>query len=65
MRVVVLAAGAAALPAAPPKPHIFVAITPDPAVTCPNSDALMKKGLNLTRHYTYNYCSPSRSSFQG
>ena len=36
---------------------------PEEAVT-PMMDRLVKEGILLNRHYTYNYCSPSRSSLQ-
>merc|ERR1711907_407162 len=29
----------------------------------PNIDTLVKNGVRLARHYTYKYCSPTRSSF--
>uniref|UniRef100_A0A7S2RQN2 Sulfatase N-terminal domain-containing protein n=1 Tax=Mucochytrium quahogii TaxID=96639 RepID=A0A7S2RQN2_9STRA len=36
----------------------------DSEVNTPNIDNLVKTGIELNRHYTYNYCSPSRSSLQ-
>ena len=36
---------------------------PEEAVT-PTLDKLMKQGILLNRHYTYNYCSPTRSALQ-
>eukprot|EP00658_Telonema_sp_P-2_P047968 TRINITY_DN3650_c0_g2_i2.p1 TRINITY_DN3650_c0_g2~~TRINITY_DN3650_c0_g2_i2.p1 ORF type:complete len:447 (+),score=97.73 TRINITY_DN3650_c0_g2_i2:191-1531(+) len=36
---------------------------PEEAVT-PNMDKLVRHGIRLNRHYTYNYCSPSRASLQ-
>ena len=76
--VAALAAAVATSPAAP-KPHIVVLLTDNmgwanvgfhrpPAVAAreihtPNVDALAADGLILDRHYTYKFCSPSRSSF--
>ena len=37
---------------------------PTREVQTPNLDALVKDGVELTRHYAYKFCSPSRSSFQ-
>ena len=37
--------------------------TPSEAQT-PNIDELVSSGIRLNRHYTYNYCSPSRASLQ-
>ncbi|CAK9013922.1 Arylsulfatase B (ASB) (N-acetylgalactosamine-4-sulfatase) (G4S), partial [Durusdinium trenchii] len=39
------------------------ATTKEEMVT-PTIDALVEQGLLLNRHYTYNYCSPTRSSLQ-
>jgi len=36
----------------------------DPEVVTPSIDALVKDGIELDRHYTYHYCSPSRSTLQ-
>lgn len=36
----------------------------DPEVSTPNVDALVREGMELDRHYTYHYCSPTRSSLQ-
>lgn len=36
----------------------------DPEVVTPNIDALAKGGVILDRHYTFNFCSPSRCSLQ-
>ena len=33
-------------------------------VVTPNIDGLKSDGIELTRHYAYRFCSPSRSSFQ-
>ena len=33
-------------------------------VATPSIDALRQSGIELTRHYAYKYCSPSRCSFQ-
>lgn len=65
--------------AAPPRPHIVVLLAdnvgwanvgfhrppqvPAREIHTPNLDALAEKGLILDRHYTYKFCSPSRSSF--
>jgi arylsulfatase I/J len=35
-----------------------------PEIRTPNIDSLMENGIDLTRHYVYRFCSPSRSSFQ-
>lgn len=35
-----------------------------PEIQTPNIDKLVKNGIDLTRHYVYRFCSPSRSSFQ-
>eukprot|EP00933_Yihiella_yeosuensis_P078551 TRINITY_DN900_c0_g1_i1.p1 TRINITY_DN900_c0_g1~~TRINITY_DN900_c0_g1_i1.p1 ORF type:complete len:564 (-),score=95.99 TRINITY_DN900_c0_g1_i1:369-2060(-) len=64
--------------AAPPtKPHVVLFLVDDwgwnnvgyhrpnnSEVVTPNIDALVKEGIELDRHYTYHYCSPSRSSLQ-
>lgn len=31
-------------------------------IVTPNIDALVARGLRLDRHYTYTFCSPTRSS---
>jgi arylsulfatase I/J len=36
---------------------------PTPEVVTPNLDGLARSGCELDRHYTYKFCSPSRSSF--
>ena len=36
--------------------------TPTREVQTPNFDSLVKNGLELNQHYSYNVCSPSRSS---
>jgi len=36
--------------------------TKEGEVRTPNIDELVKNGIELNRHYTYNYCSPSRCS---
>lgn len=36
----------------------------DREVSTPNLDNLARSGIELNRHYTYNYCSPSRASLQ-
>ena len=36
---------------------------PTPEVVTPNTDSLVKDGLELDQHYAYRFCSPSRSSF--
>lgn len=38
--------------------------TPNREVVTPRLDALMRDGVELTRHYAYKFCSPSRSAFQ-
>jgi len=63
--------------AAASKPHILLVLVDDwgwnnvgyhrpndPEVATPNVDALVKEGIELNRHYTYHYCSPSRSTLQ-
>lgn len=37
---------------------------PNPEVQTPNMDALVAEGVELTRHYVYYDCTPSRSSVQ-
>ena len=37
---------------------------PSKEVVTPNIDGLLTSGVELTRHYVYRFCSPSRSSFQ-
>ena len=34
----------------------------NPEVSTPNLDALAADGIKLDRHYTFKYCSPTRSS---
>ena len=60
------------------KPHIVAIIaddygwgnigyhraTPTREVATPTLDALVADGVELTRHYAYKFCSPSRSAFQ-
>jgi arylsulfatase B len=64
---------------AAPRPHIVVLLTdnmgwanvgfhrppslPAREIHTPNVDKLAASGLILDRHYTYKFCSPSRSSF--
>ena len=36
---------------------------PTPEVVTPNLDDLAATGVHLDRHYTYKFCSPSRSGF--
>ena len=66
--------------AASRRPHIVAVIADDygwnnigyhhakpstfPEVRTPTLDALVGDGVELTRHYAYRFCSPSRSSFQ-
>lgn len=63
--------------AAPAKPHVVMVLVDDwgwnnvgyhrpgdPEVVTPNVDGLVKEGIELDRHYTYHYCSPSRSTLQ-
>lgn len=57
----------------PMRPNIIMALVDDlgfhnvgwnnPDQISPNIDDLTKTGIVLERHYTYKYCSPSRSSF--
>ena len=71
--------GATLPSAAPkPKPNIFLVLVddwgwndvsyhrsePDAEIDTPNIAQLAAAGIKLDRHYTYNYCSPSRSSLQ-
>ena len=35
----------------------------NPRIITPNIDALVSQGRELTRHYVYKFCSPTRSSF--
>eukprot|EP00056_Hartaetosiga_gracilis_P000495 m.38623 g.38623 ORF g.38623 m.38623 type:complete len:333 (-) comp10230_c0_seq1:744-1742(-) len=54
-------------------PHIIFFLTDDlgwnapsfhnPAVQTPTIQALYESGVELTSHYTYKYCSPTRGSF--
>lgn len=60
----------------PPTPHIVTILADDygwanvgyhhasKEVRTPSIDALVADGVELTRHYAYKFCSPSRSSFQ-
>ena len=68
----------AALSAAPDKPHIVIMLAdnvgwaavewhrppalPVREISTPKLDALRASGLELDRHYTYKFCSPSRSA---
>lgn len=36
---------------------------PEDQIYTPNLDSLARTGIQLERHYTYKFCSPSRSSF--
>ena len=59
-----------------PLPHIVMLLADDfgwgnigyhhdsPEVKTPQLDALKTDGIELTRHYAYKFCSPSRSAFQ-
>eukprot|EP01065_Artemidia_motanka_P035480 TRINITY_DN43383_c0_g1_i1.p1 TRINITY_DN43383_c0_g1~~TRINITY_DN43383_c0_g1_i1.p1 ORF type:complete len:536 (+),score=179.18 TRINITY_DN43383_c0_g1_i1:86-1609(+) len=54
-------------------PHLLFVLSDDlgysnvgfhnPLAHTPNLDQLKKEGVELTQHYAYKYCSPSRSSF--
>lgn len=76
---VLAAAGAASrTAAAADKPHVVLILVDDwgwdnagyhrPAgdkeIVTPHIDQLVKEGIELDRHYTYHYCSPSRSTLQ-
>jgi arylsulfatase I/J len=37
--------------------------TPSPEIVTPNLDSLVAQGINLTAHFVYNTCTPSRCSF--
>mmetsp|Transcript_31017 Transcript_31017/g.78481 ORF Transcript_31017/g.78481 Transcript_31017/m.78481 type:complete len:544 (+) Transcript_31017:82-1713(+) len=63
--------------AAAGKPHVVMVLVDDwgwnnagfhrpndPEVVTPNIDKLVKEGIELDRHYTYHYCSPSRATLQ-
>jgi len=73
-----LALSVALVSAKPLQPHILFVMaddlgwstvgwhckaTPSPAVKTPALDALVAEGASLDRHYTYWFCSPSRSAF--
>lgn len=61
-----------------PKPNIFMVLVDDwgwndvsyrrhatdAEIDTPIVEQLAEAGIKLNRHYTYNYCSPSRSSLQ-
>eukprot|EP00035_Acanthoeca_spectabilis_P026572 m.463235 g.463235 ORF g.463235 m.463235 type:complete len:540 (+) comp22965_c0_seq1:16-1635(+) len=63
---------AAASAAAPSRPHIIIALADDfgwhnigwrnPEIASPTLNRLAKDGIILDRHYTFKYCSPTRSS---
>jgi arylsulfatase I/J len=68
-------ASAAASPAAAPRPHNILVALDDygwadswhrPAGSnesqIPTLDALVAEGIDLARHYVFQYCSPSRSA---
>eukprot|EP01048_Picozoa_sp_COSAG05_P012409 COSAG05_NODE_1238_length_5430_cov_48.807728_1_plen_151_part_00 len=64
--------------AAPQRPHILFALIDDYGwsdagwhrepdyldIQTPHMDSLVATGIELDRHYTYKYCSPSRSAIQ-
>lgn len=76
--VAAMAVCAASNPEASPRPHIVILLAdnvgwatvgfhrpaqlPEDEVHTPNLDALARSGIELERHYTYKFCSPSRSS---
>lgn len=73
MFTITSAASAASSPAAaPPRPHLIYILIDDlgwsnigfhnKAVLTPNVDALVQDGVELTNHYVYKFCSPTRSS---
>lgn len=59
--------------ASSPRPHVVMFLVDDngwagvgynnPYIVTPTIDALAKEGLTLTRHYTYQYCAPTRGAF--
>lgn len=62
-----------AIPTAP-RPHIIFHLADDlghynlgymgnKEARTPHIDSLVSNGVRLARHYTYKYCSPTRSSF--
>ena len=61
-----------AAPAAAAPPHIVLSVADDlgwhnvgwrnPEFSTPTLDALRSEGVELTRHYTFMYCSPSRAA---
>ena len=61
-----------AAPAIAAPPHIVLSVADDlgwhnvgwrnPEFSTPTLDALRSEGVELTRHYTFMYCSPSRAS---
>lgn len=71
--VVGAAAQATTLPQATTPPHIIFLLSDDlgwsnvgfhnPRVHTPALDGLRAEGVELTRHYAYKFCSPSRCSF--
>jgi arylsulfatase A-like enzyme len=68
-----VAATAASSAAAAPKPHVLFFLADDyghydisynnPEAPTPTLHALASEGVILNRHYVYQYCSPTRSSF--
>ena len=76
-RLSVLAALVVAVPVCAKKPHIALILADDygwanvgyhnaysKEVVTPNLDRLAEQGVKLDRHYTYKFCSPTRSSLQ-
>ena len=73
MRAHVLVLAIATVITAIRPPHIIVLLSDDlgwnnvgfhnEAVHTPHLDTLRTSGIELTRHYAYKFCSPTRSSF--
>ena len=73
MRAHVLVLAIATVITATRPPHIIVLLSDDlgwnnvgfhnEAVHTPHLDTLRTSGIELTRHYAYKFCSPTRSSF--